>query len=90
MTNQLNLHIDNLPSAADCKAKVIWGTDDCLAGASVESKAFVEQVNKPRCFRKIDEDFLAGRIDVTTYRAGYDLIASVWHNLRSLNSSWTD
>ena len=86
----LHLQTDNLPSPEYCRGKMIWGSDECLAGATDEMKAFVEKVNKPECFVRLDKDFIAHRINCTEYSMGHDLIASAWHLLREMHSSWTD
>ena len=85
MTKKIDLQTTNLPKASYCTAGVLFDDDPYFVDHPESSKAFVKSVNYPASYRRIDEDYLAGKLKTPEYCAGHKLIGDVRETLRGLH-----
>ena len=84
MTEQTTLQITNLPTDFNCRTGLLFPEDKSLNDCTADSLAFVEDITFTRIFRKLGEDFCAGKLKVEDYSRGHRLLASVYHKLQDL------
>ena len=84
------LQTTNLPKGVDCRAGILFGDDPCFADFPESAREFVEKVSWPDATRRVAQDYLAGKLNVTEYSAGNDMLSKAWLLLRRIHESYTD